>query len=268
MKKFLLATVLAGTSLLSTQVSQAQTAPIYREVFGTSGVNSLLSTVGWVGAYGATATDSGTVSTSNFGLSSAVGSPTSLDNINAGGSATSTSTGFLYTSGGTWATANWIAYQSSYTVDTTANSINDISIYCGSAVNGATIPGFRIAVQIGGSWYASTAVLANTTSVSSAGNFAAGAQKETFTWTTAASAWDNLTFVPGTSLALGSTLSSSLPSGNITAFGLYSDAITGGSTRRVDTPQIDATAVPEPSSVALVLSGVGILMGFRRSRKA
>jgi hypothetical protein len=36
--------------------------------------------------------------------------------------------------------------------------------------------------------------------------------------------------------------------------------------RRFDTFQIDP--VPEPSSVVLVLSGVGMLMGLRRARKA
>jgi len=77
-----------------------------------------------------------------------------------------------------------------------------------------------------------------------------------------------LTFVPGTSLVLGSTLTSPLPGDNITAFGLYSDQEAGGgnATRRVDTYQIDT--VPEPSSVVLVLSGVGVLMSLRRSRKA
>jgi hypothetical protein len=207
----------------------------------------------------------------NFGISSALGSPNNLDNINAGASL-SQANGLLFTSGGTAATMNWIAYTAGYTVDTTANPIQDISFYAGSTVNGASIPGFRIAVQIDGNWYASSAVLANPVSVSSAANFhnapgSGGAQQVTFNWTTAASAWDSLTFVPGTSLVLGSTLVSDLPGDNITAFGLYSDAEAGaGATRRFDTFQIDP--VPEPSSVVLVLSGVGLLMGLRRSRKA
>jgi hypothetical protein len=267
MKRTLLVTVFAGAILLSMQVTQAQ---IYREVFGnnTAG-NNLLSTVGWSGAWGPTATDSagGGMLANNFGVSAALGDPQNLDNINAGGPSLSTANGLLFTSGGTAATMSWIAYTTGYTVDTTATPIQDISFYAGSAANAGVIPGFRIAVQIDGNWYASTAVLANTVAVASAGVFNSQAQKVTFNWTTAASAWDSLTFVPGTSLVLGSTLVSPLPGDNITAFGLYSDQLTGGgATRRFDTYQIDP--VPEPSSVVLVLSGVGMLMGLRRSRKA
>ena len=64
-----------------------------------------------------------------------------------------------------WPTANWIAYTTGYTVDTTANPIQDISFYAGSAANGAVIPGFRIAVQIDGNWYATSQVFANTVAV-------------------------------------------------------------------------------------------------------
>jgi len=268
MKRTLLVTVLAGAILLSMQVTHAQ---IYREVFGnTSGAaNANLSTVGWSGAWGPTATDSSNPSPNNFGISSALGDPQNLDNINAGGPSLSTANGLLFTSGTGASLNNWIAYTTGYTVNTTLTPIQDISFYAGSAANGTFgIPGFRIAVQIDGNWYASTEVLANTVAVSSAANFNTGAQQVTFNWTTAASAWDSLTFVPGTSLVLGSTLTSPLPGDNITAFGLYSDQEAGGgnATRRVDTYQIDT--VPEPSSVVLVLSGVGVLMSLRRSRKA
>jgi hypothetical protein len=268
MKRTLLVTVFAGAILLSMQVTHAQ---IYREVFGNNtAVNQNVTTVGWVGAYGAVGagpSSLGGAYTNNFGISSVLGDPQNLDNINAGGAALSTANGLLFTSGGVMATANWIAYTTGYTVDTTANPIQDISFYAGSAANGAVIPGFRIAVQIDGNWYATSQVFANTVAVASAANFNTLAQQETFTWTTAASAWDSLTFVPGTSLVLGSTLVSPLPGDNITAFGLYSDAETGGgATRRFDTYQIDT--VPEPGSVVLALFGAGVLMSLRRSRKA
>src|SRR5450759_2359816 len=189
MKRTLLVTAFVGATLLSMQVTQAQ---IYREVFGnnTAG-NNLLSTVGWSGAWGPTATDSagGGMIANNFGVSAALGSPQNLDNINAGGPSLSQANGLLFTSGGTAATMNWIAYTAGYTVDTTANPIQDISFYAGSAANAGVIPGFRIAVQIDGNWYASTAVLANTVSVGTAGVFNSLAQKVTFNWTTAASAW-------------------------------------------------------------------------------
>jgi PEP-CTERM motif len=267
--------VLAGAILLSMQVTHAQ-VPIYREVFGNNTAGNLnLTTVGWSGNWGPTATDStgGGMLANNFGVSAALGSPQNLENINAGGPSLSQANGLLFTSGGTAATMNWIAYTTGYTVDPIATPIQDISFYAGSSANGTFgIPGFRIAVEIGGNWYASTSVLANPIAVTSAGNFhlgagSGGAQQVTFNWTTAASAWDSLTFVPGTSLVLGSTLLSDLPASNITAFGVYSDAEAGtGATRRLDTYQIDT--VPEPSSVVLGLFGVGVLMGLRRSRKA
>ena len=270
MKRTLLVTVFAGAILLSMQATHAQ-VPIYREVFGnTSGnTNANLNLVGWSGAWGPTATDSSNPSPNNFGISSALGDPQNLDNINAGGSSLSMANGLAFTSGTGASLNNWIAYTTGYTVDTTANPIQDISFYAGSAANGTFgIPGFRIAVQIDGNWYASTTVLANTVAVSSAANFNTGAQQVIFNWTTAASAWDSLSFTPSSTLVLGSTLASDLPGDNVTGFGLYSDQEPGGgnATRRFDTFQIDT--VPEPSSVVLVLLGVGVLMSLRHSRKA
>jgi len=271
--------VLAGAILLSMQVTHAQ-VPIYREVFGNNTAGNVnLSTVGWSGNWGPTATDSSNPSPNNFGISSQPGNPNNLDNINAGTSL-STVNGLVFTSGGAGSAAvnNWIAYTTGYTVDPIATPIQDISFYAGSTFDTAGgIPGFRIAVQQDGSWYASTLVLANSLNVSSAGNFhnppggsTGGAQQVTFTWTTAASAWDTLTFTPGTTLALGG-ISGGLNADPITAFGLYSDATdslgnTENAIRRFDTFQIDA--VPEPSSVVLALFGAGVLMSLRRARKA
>src|SRR3974390_622026 len=243
MKKALAVTFSAVTILLSTQVSPAQ-VPIYREVFGntSTGVNVLLSTVGWHGAWGATATDSSNPSPNNFGISSSVGSPTNLDNVNAGGPASTTTNGYIFTSGTGASLNNWIAYQNTYTVNTAVTPIQTISFYCGSADNVTYgIPGARIAVQIGGNWYVTSQVFSNTVSVSSGANFNSLAQQVSFTWTTAASAWDSLTFVPGASLVLGSALTSPLPGGNIPAFGLYSaqDPGSGNATRRFDTFEID-----------------------------
>ena len=259
------------------QVTQAQTTPIYREVFGNStnvsSANIAVSTTGWYGYLGPTATAASSFSPNNFGISSSVGRPTTLDNINAGGPAASTQNGILFTSGNAVQAANWIAYQNTCTVNQTATPIQDISFYLGSGAGGVSgvIPGFRVAVQIDGNWYATTQTFANTASVSSGANFNALAQQFTFNWTTAASAWESLTFVPGTTLASGSVLTSPLSGDPITAFGVYTDAEAAGdtATRRIDTFQIDAvTVVPEPSSIVLGLFGVGVLMSLRRCRKA
>jgi len=281
LKKFV---VLAGALLLCAQLTHAQA--IYFENFGNVGTpipnaiggNTNLEQSGWSGAWGPTAIDSAASSggVNNFGISSQVGSPTNLPNIGAAGTSQSIS-GLVFVSGGANlpGLTNFIAYTSAFTVDTSLYNVQDISFYAGSSAGtGGVIPGFRIAVQIDGNWYASTQVLGNTNAVSSAGNFrnapnAGGAQQQTFNWTTAASAWDSLTFVSSNSLALGSVLGSDLAGDNITAFGLYSDVnVAGAPIRRFDSYQIDATAVPEPSSVALVFAGFGMLLGLRRSRKA
>jgi hypothetical protein len=268
-RTLMIALSVAGAILFSLQATKAQTA-IYREVFGNNTTSNIdLSAVGWVGAWGGNAASSLSAPANNFGVSTAIGNPQNLDNINAGGPASSMVNGLVFTSGAFASTTNWLAYTIGYTVDQTLTPIQDISFYAGSAANGAFgVPGFRIAVEIDGNWYASTAVLGNTVGVSSAANFNSQSVQVVFNWTTDASAWDSLTFVPGTSLALGSALLSSLPGDPITAFGLYSDAEAGGgnATRRFDTYQINT--VPEPGSVLLVLFGVGMLMGFRRSREA
>ena len=259
---------LAGAILLSMQVTQAQ-SPIYREVFGNNTTsNQDLTAVGWAGAWGGNGASSLTAPANNFGVSTANGNPQTLDNINAGGPAASIIKGLAFTSGAFAAGTNWLAYTSGYNVDTTLTPIQDISFYAGSALNSTMgiVPGERIAVQIDGNWYATSQVFGNTTGVSSAANFGSQAVQVVFSWTTAASAWDNLTFVPGTTLTLGSGLTSPLPGDNITAFGLYSDAQVGApATQRFDTYQIDST-VPEPSSVVLAVIGIGTLIGLRRSR--
>jgi hypothetical protein len=273
MKRILLATVLAGISLLSPQVSQAQT-PIYRELYAnTSGANVAPSVDSWAGSWSAAAIDSqgtgGGAVAGYFGLSSSTGNASGPVGINTTPAEPATGPGFLFVSGGAGhpGATSWIATTSAYTVNTASYSINDMSFYSG---NNYTASVEHFVVQIDGSWYASVQTFGNAAAVTSAANFATQAQLDTFTWTTAASAWETLNYTPGTTLTIGSVLSSALPGDNITAFGLYSDGTGVSSTIRADTFEIDATpiAAPEPSSVVLALSGLGVLMGLRRSRKA
>ena len=268
---------LTGALLLLPQLTQSQTA-IYRDIFAnTLTVNAVPASDSWVGSWSSTAIDSqagGSGATLGFfGISSSNGNNTGVGApINTTPAEVNTNRGFLFVSGGFGPPAlpggtNWIATTSAFTVDTTANTVNDMSFYSGNAFT-ASLEHF--VVQIDGNWYATVQTFGNAAAVSSAANFAAQAQLDTFTWTTAASAWETLNYTPGTTLTLGSVLSSALPGDNITAFGLYADANPAPNTIRADTFQIDATptGVPEPGSVALVLSGVGMLFGFRRFRKA
>jgi hypothetical protein len=228
-------------------VTAMQADTIYRETFGSTVNSSPLSGVSWSGYAGSAA---GILADNLLGLSNAGGSPSNLDNINAGLSA-SQSLGFAFAS----TTSNVFVYTSEYTVDTSLWNISSISFY-----SGVTSPavGYHIAVQIGDNWYATTASLTNSTSVANAAAFAAGAQQVTFNWTTDASSWSALNFTAGTTLSLGSPLISSLPSGNITGFGLYSPSNSSGAVRRFDTFQIDAlAAIPESTSWGTAL-GAGL----------
>jgi S1-C subfamily serine protease len=70
----------------------------------------------------------------------------------------------------------------------------------------------------------------------------------------------------GTTLSLGSVLGAPLPSGTISAFGLLVDSNTD--TQRVNLFQIDATAIPEPSTYALLAAGAALGLAVLRRRRA
>jgi len=279
LKKFV---VLAGAILLSMQVTYADV--IYRETFGgpstpAANVNTNFEFDGWSGYWSPTAQNEAAGNAAgawnNFGAGSSLGIPTNLTNINAGIEARTN--GFPFSSGFNSVSNNLLVYTTEYTVDTSIFSISTISFYSGNTSNTFPngMPAWRIAVQIGGAWYASDQLLIQTNIVGNAAAFNTSGQQLIFNWTTAAGAWRSLDFTAGTSLVLSnSALGSDLPGGNLDAFGLYSDpavntnGVGGTATRRWDTYEINASAIPEPSSVALVFMGVFALLGVRRSRKA
>jgi hypothetical protein len=271
--------VLTGAILLSMQIAYADV--IYRETFSqTAGAaNTNFAFAGWNGYWSPTAqTDDGVlVPFNNFGVGSSVGRPSggTTTNVNAGASVGNTN-GFPFASGFMAVSNNILTYTTEYTVNQSLWNVGSISFYSGNTSNAFPngMPGYRIAVQIDGNWYASSQLLTQTNNIANAAAFATSGQQLIFNWTPTASAWLSLSFTPGTTLALGGVIGSDLPADPITAFGLYSDpavntnGVGGIATRRWDTYEIDATAIPEPSSLALALIGLGTLLGLRRSRKA
>jgi hypothetical protein len=220
-------------------------AQIYTENFPNStGANRAMSTVGWNAAVGPSGTDTSTATT-NYVVSFNLGQG------NVAGYVGKTSTGTV-----------GLAYTSEYVVDRSAFSISTISFYSN---NTSAADSFRIALQIGGNWYATdTAFSRNSTTAGSPSNFPSNAELESFAFTDAAASWRALTFASGTSLSLsGTTLGSNLPGGNITAFGLYSASNVG--VLRFDTFQISATPIPEPSAAGLLLVGGWLLARRRRA---
>ena len=142
--------------------------------------------------------------------------------------------------------------------------------------NGATDSSFRLALKINGQWYASQQQFFNTAAVANAAAFATGAELKTFNFTSTAGSWNLLNFdgtydlgthtgTSGTVLGLGAAASSDL-SGNIDAFGLFSDAAGTTGNRRFDSFEIDVTPIPEPSIIAIfgLAAGLGALVFKRR----
>ena len=276
-KKF---AVLAGAILLCAQVTRAQEPAIYRQTFSqTAGAaNTNFEFDGWSGYWSPTAQNEAAGNAAgtwnNFGAGSSLGIPSggNYTNVNAGPEAGNTN-GFAFSSGFLSVSNNFIVETSQFPIDQTIYNIGSISFYSGNTSNTFPngMPGYRIAIQMDGNWYASDQLLVQSNNTANAAAFATSGQKLVLNWS--GSIWDSLTFVPGTSLVLGGAVGT-LPADPVTAFGLYSDpavntnGVGGVATRRWDSFEIDGTMIPEPSSVALVLVGFGALLGLRRSRKA
>ncbi len=114
----------------------------------------------------------------------------------------------------------------------------------------------RIAVRIGSDWFATDEAYGVTSS---------SFTLREFEWTTAAAAWRDLTFEPGTALSVASSArTSDLPSGSVDAFGLFIDPNATNAVR-FDDFTISAT-VPEPSTLTLLL-GLGGLFAMVAARR-
>jgi hypothetical protein len=251
LKQLLPLGLLALTSAVSAQ------SVVYRETFNNTTAGNLgIGAAGWSFRHGLTAVTTG-IQTTNTGISSVTGSPVDLGGVNSGSTDVS-ATGLAFTSL-SLSDGDGIFYTNEYTVARSVNEIDTISWFQGNAISGNT---FRVVVQIGGAWYASENANSGPT-VTSATDFDTLAEERSFTWTTEASAWRNLSFTPGTSLSLGALLSDALPTGDLTGFGLYTNNRSG--TLRFDTFAITATAIPEPGSFA-ALAGLGAL-GFAAARR-
>lgn len=280
----------------------AQADVLYRETFGTDVTGGQGTSAGydWDIAIGLTATDkSASIDTVSAINRTANGSkPGSagelLGQVNAGSVVGATPA--AYGAGIPFVTqpsGNAIFWTPEYaTTSGTGSGINPNSFsslsFSWFQGNAATDSSFRVALQIGGQWYVSQQQFLNVAAVTSAGNFARGgpdgtgdaaghgAELKTFNYTSIASSWFQLNYdgtysmathtgASGTVLTLGAQPGSNL-SGNIDAFGLFSDvAGAAAGNRRFDSFQIDVVPIPEPSSIALFgLAGLSALLIKRR----
>jgi hypothetical protein len=194
-------------------------------------------------------------------ISGGTSAPTPGANVNATAAIVSNVTGFVPVQS-TDGADQFIVYTNEYTID--GSLVGDFSWYSASMYSGDSQ---RVAVQIGGNWYASTSPVTPPVA-SSGGVFYNHATQSTLQFSTAAANWESLNFTPGSDLTLGSVLSSPLPSGSITGFGLYiqiANQSAGNEKSYFDTFELDS--VPEPASGGLMCVG-GLCLLARRRRIA
>jgi hypothetical protein len=241
-----------GSANLSAQL-------IYSENFGRANSASGAADPGdynWA-ALGGTTSMVGAISYtgpsgSPFGVAANVGAPLNAPQINAGTDLQGTNgQGLLFSSVNT-AHYRYLLTTSEYSFDPSSHPDLTFSWYGGNSVANTTQ---RLALQVGGNWYTTSNQVFTVPQAAGGGDFASNATQHSVNFSTAS--WLNLT--TSGSLQLGSA--TSLPSGNITGFGVYSEFGSTAGTNRIDTFQI--TAIPEPSSLGLL--GVGLaLMALRR----
>jgi len=256
----------AALAVFALTASATQAQVLYRQTYGTTSNNSSFSNVGWTVATGATATNYTSTFNTADGLggwlNNSGGTPQNLPNVNTGGTSASESLGLAVVSLTNSSNRLGMLY-------TTQFSLNPAD-YAGLTFswnqgNASTNIAYRVAIQIGGSWYASSQSFANTTAVGSVANFATQSEAKSFAFSNLAASWLALDFTLGSELELGSALSSNLPTGNITGFGIYM-ASSSGATARMDTFTI--TAVPEPTTSAMLLLGAAGSLLISRKRRA
>ena len=127
--------------------------------------------------------------------------------------------------------------------------------------NGTNTTVDRLALRVGGNWYASVNVYSNTTIT-----------KDQFLRTTlaatdlAAMNFYSLNFVSGSSLVLnkGSSFTFSSLSGNVDAAGLYYDTLSKGSNNYDRLREFTVQAIPEPAAFGLLGAGAAAIIWVRR----
>ncbi|MCU0792534.1 MAG: PEP-CTERM sorting domain-containing protein [Opitutaceae bacterium] len=217
---------------------------IYREIFGLANPNpnAAMNTFGWFAYASATATNQ-TFNGTTFGISPEIGgSPSNLASLAGVNNGPATPAGVGRTFFGLGGAGGiFLAYTEEHVVNRSAFNITSVSW---EQRNDG--PALGVAVRIGGAWYASSTVPGG----------GGGTAWSTASLDFANTTWSALNFAATSQLSVGAT--TTLPSGNIDAFGLYAPEARGTTAARIDAFTIQATAVPEPASFA-ALAGMACL---------
>lgn len=247
-----------------TAASVSAQSIIYAQNFGRlndSSGRQAASGWGWSGVAGTSGglvtLTADTSSVHNFGIGSDVGRPIGLSKVNASGTDEGNQGRGLLFFTSTTATMNFLMTTAEYSFDPADYSALSVTWWSGNSLANGTQ---RLAVQIGGNWYATSDQVATAPNVGGGSGFAGGATSHTVDFYTAN--WVSIT--TSAQLSLGSAMT--LPTGAVTAFGIYA-AQTSPTTHRFDSFQVAATEIPEPAALAgLFGAAVLALVAWRRRR--
>lgn len=250
-----LAVLIGATAIVGgTELVQADT--LYREVFpaavgaGTKDIN-----VGWHDYY-SNSSNSGKVSelTNGIGLSTTGSVPNNLPGVNCVQFDPMNTGRFILSSTTTLHALEWT---DEYTFNTASYTNLTVSWYQQSMNAGI---GARLAMKTGGQWYVSDAVSESIWDHTL--YYPVTSQFGLKTVDVATTNWYTLTAEIGKPFAIGTT-AGVLPSGLVTAFGIYYDN-NGNGGSAFDTFQINGDLIPEPASLGLLAIGIGTMAIRRR----
>ncbi len=225
----------------------AQTSVYYQEDFSGQTGNQAFSIYGWSAHAGSLASDRSTNTFTGSNDGQFVSSGTGPDSTVGFGAKTFA---------GNDANPGRTAIE--WTAEFTPVSIDLVSSISFQTKNGNTTDVQRVAIRIDTFWYVSAETFASASTTVW--------NQHTLTFTTDASAWLNLDFVPSSSLAEGVVLTSDLPSGNLTAIGLFNPTHTN--TYRFDDVTLTTLTIPEPSTFAALGGSTALVCAlFLRRRR-
>jgi hypothetical protein len=252
--------VALGAAFTLAPATVAQADVIYREIFPNAVVPYVPlahpgSDAGWRAFRGNTgeAMNPNTV-TQGLLLSGGAGVGGSLAPINSNPANSEINRGYFYTATVS-PLAPFLLITDEFTLDRDARTIDEFRWYQN---NDRMATELRVAIQVEGSWFVSAQVFTNQDYPSNISPGVFGQQA--FNFSTAGSAWHALNFSAGSVLSRSATtLPGDLPTGDIAAFGIYTDQKFGGRIA-IDNFEVLASPVPEPSSLALVAFGTAAWM--------
>jgi hypothetical protein len=258
--RFLVTPLLAaGIALVAISGARAQSL-VYSENFNnTTGVNQPIGSVGWSVIVGDGSSFIFTPNEASAGISGGNGRP-GIANVGQADTSAATTQGFVFVGGAGPSWTHFLVTTSEYTgaLPLNRDTLVSASFEQGNSANANA--SFRLALQIGDSWFVSPSQAGN--NVGNAAAFVAGAVELTFNGFNTAN-W--LTLNTET-LTVGST-AMALPAGTVAAFGVFGTKADMGdafTTARIDNFQV--TAIPEPSTAVMLLGGLSLFLVLVRRR--